>query len=126
MGEVNYGIADCKPTISRAGEKYAEEDEYPYVGYTRMKGGKGVYVNISRARDDYRLVVVPAEMLSYDHDNFEGSMRGWMKPEGYTTAEFLEELSRWGATHHSIFIYGATAEELEYFGSLLDIETVIL
>ena len=126
MGEVNYSISDGKPTISRAGEKYAEEDEYPYVGYTRMKGGKGVYVNISRARDDYRLVVAPAEMVSYDHDNFEGSIRGWMKPEGYTTAEFLEELSRWGATHHSIFVYGATAEELEYFGSLLDIETVIL
>ncbi len=126
MGEVNYGIADCKPTVSRAGKKYATEDEFPYAGYTRMKGGKGVYINISRARDDYRLFAAPAEMLSFDHDNFGGSMRGWMKPDGYTTAEFLEEHSKWGATHHSIFVYDATAEEIEFFGKLLDVETVIL
>ncbi len=126
MGEVNYGIADCKPTISRAGKKWAAEDEYPYVGYTRMKGGKGVYVNISRAEDDYRLFIAPAEMLSYDSDNIPGAMRGWMKPDGYTTAEFLEEHSKWGATHHSIFVYGATAEELEFFANLLQIEAVIL
>ncbi|MBQ6708139.1 MAG: hypothetical protein IJM97_04225 [Clostridia bacterium] len=126
MGEVNYGIADCKPLISRAGRKYASEDEFPYAGYTRMKGGKGVYVNISRARDDYRLFVAPAEMVSYDKDNFEGAIRGWMKPEGYTTAEFLEEHSKWGATHHSIFVYGATVDEIEYFGKLLQIETIIL
>jgi len=126
MGEVNYGIADCKPLISRAGRKYASEDEFPYAGYTRMKGGKGVYVNISRARDDYRLFVAPAEMVSYDKDNFDGAIRGWMKPEGYTTAEFLEEHSKWGATHHSIFVYGATVDEIEYFGKLLQIETIIL
>ena len=126
MGEVNYGIADCKPLISRAGRKYASEDEFPYAGYTRMKGGKGVYVNISRARDDYRLFVAPAEMVSYDKDNFDGAIRGWMKPEGYTTAEFLEEHSKWGATHHSIFVYGATADEIEFFGKLLQIETIIL
>ncbi|MBE6568991.1 MAG: hypothetical protein E7658_02075 [Ruminococcaceae bacterium] len=126
MGEVNYGIADTKPMICRAGRKYAAEDEYPYAGYARMKGGKGVYVNISRARDDYRLFVAPAEMQSYDSDTFTGAIRGWMKPENYTTAEFLEEHSRWGATHHSIFVYGATAEEMEYFGKLLQLETVIL
>jgi len=126
MGEVNYGIADIKPVVSRAGQKYAAEDEYPYAGYTRMKGGKGVYVNISRAYDDYRLFIAPAEMLSVDKDNFPGSMRGWMKPDGYTTAEFLEEHSRYGATHHSIFVYGASAEEIEYFGNLLGIETIVL
>ena len=126
MGEVNYGIADCKPTVSRAGRKYAAEDEFPYAGYTRMKGGRGVYINISRARDDYRLFAAPAEMVSYEGDNFPGSVRGWMKPEGYTTAEFLEEHSKWGATHHSIFVYGATVDEIEYFGKLLQVETVIL
>ncbi len=126
MGEVNYGIADGKPTVSRAGTKYAAEDEFPYAGYARMKGGRGVYINISRAYDDYRLFVAPAEMQSYTGDSFAGSMRGWLKPEGYTTAEFLEEHSKWGATHHSIFVYGATEDEIEFFGKLLDVETVIL
>lgn len=126
MGEVNYGIADCKPLLSRAGRKYGAEDDFPYAAYTRMKGGKGVYVNISRAQDDYRLFIAPAEMLSYDKDNFSGSMRGWMKPEGYTTAQFLEEHSKWGATHHSFFVYDAAADEIEYFAKLLGLEAVIL
>lgn len=126
MGEVNYGIADTKPLLSRLGTKYGSGDEYPYAAYTRMKGGKGVYVNVSRAKDDYRLFLAPAEMLSCEKDNFPTSMRGWMKPDGYTTAEFLEEHSRWGATHHSIFVYGAEVEELEYFGQLLGMEVVSL
>ena len=126
MGEVNYNIADCKPVIKRKGATYVDDAEYPYAGYTRMKGGKGVYINISRARDDYRLFAAPADMLSFDHDNYQNDMRGWMKPEGYTTAEFLEEHSKWGATHHSIFVYGATVDEIDFFGQILDVETVIL
>ncbi len=126
MGEVNYGVAAVKPTITRAGSKYGKDDEYPYIGYTRMKEGKGVYVNISRAKDDYRLFTVAAEMLPVDNDVFGDSMRGWMKPEGYTVAEFLEENSRFGATHHSFFVYGATVEDIEFFGRLNQIETVIL
>ena len=40
--------------------------------------------------------------------------------------EFLEKLSINGATHHSAFVYGAKAEELEYFGKLLGMETVVI
>ncbi len=126
MGEVNYRIADCKPVIKRKGAKYVEAAEFPYAGYTRMKGGKGCYINISRAYDDYRLFVAPADMVSFDHDNFVNDMRGWLKPDGYTTAEFLEEHSKWGATHHSIFVYGATVEEIDFFGQILDVETITL
>lgn len=126
MGEMNYRIADTKPLLSRLGTKYGTGDEYPYAAYARMKGGKGVYLNVSRSAEDYRLFIAEAEMLSYESDNFATSMRGWMKPDGYTTAEFLEEHSRWGATHHSIFVYGATAEEMEYFGKLLGMETVTM
>jgi L-arabinose isomerase len=125
MGELNYRIAAVKPCIRRAGTKYGPDDVNPYVGYTRMKGGRGVYVNISRARDDFRLFLGACEMQDYDHDRFEGSMRGWMRPLGSTTAQFLEKLSVNGATHHSIFVYGATVEELAYFGRLLKLETVI-
>ena len=63
------------------------------------------------------------EMVDYKDDNFEGSMRGWMKTE-CSTAQFLEQLSINGATHHSVFVYDANIEELKYFGSLLGIETV--
>ncbi len=126
MGEMNYRIADTKPCISRAGGKFTQS-EFPYVGYTRMKAGKGIYVNISRDADGYQMLLAPAEMLPVDNDNFATSMRGWMRPENCTsTADFLEKLSRNGATHHSIFVYGATVPELEFFAKLLGIKCVVI
>ena len=68
----------------------------------------------------------PRFCQAFSSYNFPNEMRGWMKPEGYTTAEFLEEHGRWGATHHSIFVYGATADEIEFFANLLQIESVVL
>ena len=124
MGEVNYRIAATKPCVTRAGRKYGSDDINPYAGYTRMKGGKGVYVNISRAKDDYRLTCAACEMMDYESDNFPGSMRGWMKPAGKTVPAFLEALSTAGATHHSVFVYGAAVEQIAYFGRLLRLETV--
>lgn len=125
MGELNYRVADTKPVITRLGSNYTK-GSFPYAGYTRMKGGKGVYVNVSRDKEGYQLLLAPVEMLQYDSDNFPGSMRGWMKHANSTTAEFLEKLSCNGATHHSSFVYGATVDELTYFGKLLDIKVVVI
>lgn len=120
MGEVNYRTVQAKPLIS---PKAGSTD---YVGYARMKGGKGVYVNVSRGKEDYQLLLAPAEMLSYESDNMPRRMRGWMRPECGSTAEFLEAHSRHGATHHSMFVYGATVEELSFFSQLLSMEVVVI
>lgn len=120
MGEMNYRIADDKPVLTRV------EDGKKYVAYARMKMGKGVYVNVSRDIDGYQLLLAPCEMVAKGPDNFPKKMRGWMKHESSTTAKFLEDLSINGATHHSTFIYGATAEELAFFGKLLNMKTVII
>lgn len=125
MGEMNYRTAEGKPVITRAGANFTCGAN-PYVGYARMKKGSGVYLNISRDKDDYQLLLAPCDMLSDGPDNFAGSMRGWMQPKDLTTAEFLEKLSKNGATHHSSFVYGATIEELEFFGKLLSMKTVII
>lgn len=125
MGEMNYKLASGKPVLLRAETNYSP-GAFPYVGYTRMKGAKGVYVNVSRAEKNYRIVAADAELVDFENDGFEGSMRGWMKPADLNTAEFLEQLSRYGATHHSVFVTGGTSEQIEYFGRLLGIETITL
>ncbi len=125
MGEMNYRIADGKPYICRTGSAFVK-GSMPYAGYAKMKGGKGVYVNISRGMDDFQMLLAPCEMLSAGDDNFTRTMRGWMRPELSSTAEFLEALSKNGATHHSTFVYGATVEEMEYFGKLLSLKTVVV
>ncbi len=126
MGEINYRIADAKPCISRAGGKFTQS-EFPYVGYTRMKPGNGVYVNISRDSDGYQMLIAEAEILPIDNDDFKNSIRGWMRPKNSaTTSEFLEKLSINGATHHSSFVYGATVLELEYFARLCNMKCVVI
>lgn len=124
MGEINYRIADTRPCISRVGVNFTP-GRFPYVGYARMKGGDGVYVNVSRGRNAYKLVLATAEMIAASQDSFGRAMRGWMQPS-MTTAAFLEALSRNGATHHSAFVYGARAEDIAYFGRLLQMETVVI
>ena len=125
MGEVNYRIADTVPTIEPTRGNLTG-GSWPYVGYTRMMGGKGVYVNISRGKDDYQLLIAPSEMKSVKEDNFPKHMRGWMEPETVSTAEFLEQLSIHGATHHSCFIYDATVEEMEFFAKLISVRSVVI
>ena len=124
MGETNYRLADTRPLLKRHAVKYSSIVN-PYSAPTRMKGGKGVFVNISRQKDDFRLLASECEMLSFDEDNFPKSMRGWMKTST-PTAEFLTDLSRAGATHHSIFVYGATEDEMVFFADLLGMESVII
>lgn len=119
MGEVNYRIIDSKPLVC-----HTVGNVDSYVGYARMKGGAGVYVNISRDKEGYQLLLAEGEMMSCQKDNFTKRIRGWMTPKNGTTAEFLEEHSMNGATHHSIFVYGATVEELKYFGKLLSMKVV--
>lgn len=121
MGEMNYKIADGKPLLCRTAGIVDS-----YAGYARMKGGKGVYVNISRDKHGYQLLLASGEMMSYEADNFSKKIRGWMKPAHGTITEFLEAHSYHGATHHSIFVYGATVEELEYFGKLLSMAIVVI
>ncbi len=125
MGEMNYRVADGKPIISRTGSEFVN-GTMPYAGYAKMKAGKGIYVNISRDKDDYQMLLAPCEMLSAGNDNMPNKIRGWMRHETSTTAQFLEDLSKNGATHHSSFVYGATIEELEYFAKILSIKTVII
>ncbi len=125
MGEVNYRIAANRPELRRTADNFTPAAN-PYVAYIRMKGGRGAYVNVSRAEKDYRITVADAELLDYEDDSFAGSMRGFMRPAGLDTARFLEGLSRAGATHHSTFVTGASADEIAFFARLHGIETVVL
>ncbi len=125
MGEINYGIIKNRPVIHRT-KGNSTNGSQPYRGFAAMKGGEGVYVNISRDADNFQLLIAEAEIVEREPDLFKTAMRGWMKPVGYTTAEFLENHSKYGATHHSIFIYGAKKEEIEYFGKLLDMDVVVM
>ncbi len=124
MAEVNLGIINSKPFVSRCGRNYSE-GTMPYAPSARMKGGKGVFLNVCRGKDDFKLVISDCEMMEYAEDNFEGSVRGWMKTQK-DMGLFLADYSKYGATHHSVFVYDATIADIQFFGELIGVETVVI
>ena len=50
---------------------------------------------------------------------------GWMKTEK-DMGLFLADYSKYGATHHSVFVYDATIADIQFFGELIGVETVVI
>jgi L-arabinose isomerase len=123
MGEMNIRLASDTPEISEKEFNFGS-GENPVACFGCYKSGNAVFVNIFKGKDKFKLLVSPVEMEAEKHEsNFKGTVRGWMKPE-IPVGEFLERLSKAGATHHSILVYGANVEQLRFFGELLDLEVV--
>ena len=117
-------VSDIKPQLNNVAFNYTNAAA-PVVGYAKFRGGKAIYANICRDAEGYCMVITPIEMLDVKEDSFKKSMRGWFKPST-TVADLLECLSIYGATHHSLLIYDASVEEIEYFATLLGMKVITL
>lgn len=124
MGEMNYACASRKIELKETEFIYGDAQN-PIVGYGCYKGGDAVFVNIFSDGDKYNLLIAPVDVIASDSDSFGGNIRGWIKPH-MPVHQFLEKVSRAGATHHSIMVYDATVESLEYFGQLCGLNVIVL
>ena len=124
MGEMNINLTADTPEIEEKQFIYGNASN-PIACYGCFKTGEGVFVNIFRGSNGFKLLVSPVEMEEENEpeSNFKGMVRGWMRPEN-CISEFLEDLSKAGATHHSILIYGASVEQIRFFGELLGLDVV--
>lgn len=127
MGETNPALAPDKPRVITK--------DYPFLksGPTAaivagLRPGPAVYVNlVPGPRGTFQLVVVPVEMLPETGcDKLRDTVRGWMRPMGRPVAEFLEEYSRQGGTHHAALVYGKRAEAVAAFGRFAGITSVVI
>ena len=123
MGEYNRALGAGRPEIKEIPFTFGDAAD-PVVTYGRYKGGEAVFVNIFRAADGFKLLCAPVTMLDTAEDSFTGVVRGFMKPH-MPVENFLEEISRTGVTHHSSLVYGASPEQIEFFGALLGMDCVI-
>jgi len=126
MGEMNINLAARKPEIFEKNFIYGGKNALNPVSCSGCyKTGKGVFANIFKGRGGFKLLVSPVTMEAEPENakNFTGHIRGWMRPDK-PVGGFLEELSKAGATHHSILVYNAAAEQIRFFGELLGLETV--
>jgi len=124
MGEMNLRLSADQPELRELDFIFGDS-ENPVLCYGCYQSGEALYVNICRGAEGFRLVVSPVTMEAERNSAFAGSIRGWMRPRG-SLAEFLEAHSRAGATHHSVLVYGAAAEQLRFFGELLNMEVITI
>lgn len=124
MGEFNLALSGAKPEIKEIPFVFGEADD-PVVAYGYYRSGDAVFVNVYRDSEDYRMLISPVTMVDGEGANFEGTVRGWMKPP-IPVADFLAAISEAGVTHHSSLVYGASVAELEYFAKLLKLRTTVV
>lgn len=125
MGELNIRLAYGKPGLALPPFPFTDvADPVRVVG--RLRGGEAVFVNLAPLTDEkYRLIIVPCTMMDVKgKDNMKNSIRGWFKPQ-IPIADFLEDYSRLGGTHHAALVYGDCAGEIAGFGEFMGWETVL-
>ncbi len=123
MGEINFGVADKKPVAFRKKFVYGDSPD-PVGASAAFRPGDAVFVNIYEDDKGFNAFISPVKVLKEKTDNFKKDIRGWLdfsKP----ISDVLEKISMCGATHHSILVYGAKPEEIEFFAKCVGLETVI-
>ena len=124
MGEMNLALAASKPVVRVAGFPYTDAPD-PAAAYANFKAGMAVCANIAPMAEGYALVLAPVEMAAPDGCALPDRINGWMRPE-MPVGVFLEKLSLYGATHHSMLVYGDVLEALEFFGKILNLKVIII
>ena len=126
MGEMNYVVADKKPEFLEKNFVYGDENTTnPIAGSAAYKPGNAVFINIFEDSEGFNALIAPVKVVGERTDNFKKNVRGWLD-FGMPVNEALEKISIHGATHHSIMVYDAKIEEIEFFAKLLDIKPIRL
>jgi len=127
MGELNPEVMADKPLLI--------VKDYPFIKagpaaaiVGGIRPGPAVYVNIVPGpRDSFHLIVAPVEMLAdTKRQDLQQWVRGWMRPAQRPVAEFLEEYSRQGGTHHSALVLGDLTEAIAAFGRFVGVPVSVL
>ena len=115
MGEFNYRVSAGKPHLTEKDFPFTNA-ENPTVAYGTFRPGKAAYVNLAPGGEgQYTLICTQGEVLAVaGENNMRASVNGWFRPNG-TVADYLEQFSRLGGTHHSALVYGECMGELEMF-----------
>ena len=122
MGEFNPELSAEKPVLY--------EKEYPFSPALNPAAlgmapapGKATYVNLSPGPDgSFRLIVSLVNVLEDGtHPDLPQWVRAWIRPP-IPVADFLEQFSRLGGTHHSALMMGDHRESLDLFARCAGIE----
>jgi L-arabinose isomerase len=126
MGEINPNVAAAQPLLLEKPFPYTPAKTPAFLAAAPAPG-PAVYVNLTPGpADEFRLIVTPVEVLEDGkHPGMQKCVRGWIRPR-LPIAEFLEQFSRLGGTHHSALVLGEHYEAMAAFGRFagLDVKAV--
>lgn len=118
MGEINYAVADKKPVFFEKRFVYGNETTTnPYTASAAFMPGEAVFLNVFEDENGFNILCAPVKVVGETTDVYGNQIRGWLD-FGAPISEVLEKISTFGATHHSILIYGARKAEIEFFAKL--------
>ena len=122
MGEVNPDLAAGRPVLCQKDFPYTPALP-PAVLACALRGGAGVLANLAPGpAGRFALLAAPVEVLDEGpRSSLHDAIRGWIRPRG-TVAEFLEEYSRLGGTHHSALVMGDATATLRAFAMFAGLE----
>lgn len=123
MGEMNYSVADGP--IEFFEKNFIGGGKNPITGTAAYRPGKAVFVNVFEDENGFNLLIAPATVIKETTDNFVKNIRGWLK-FSKPLSSVLEKISEYGATHHSVLVYDATAKEMAFFAKCLNIKPIVL
>jgi L-arabinose isomerase len=129
MGEVNPLLADGKCLLCEKPFPFAGALN-PAVPACALRPGQAVLVNLAPGpADTFGVLATAVDVLSEtppgappaDATPLREQVRGWIRPDR-PVAEFLEEYSRHGGTHHSALVMGDCMEAVRAFAMFAGLE----
>ena len=121
MGEMNVALSADKPKYMLKKMSYSDIDTTWLCG--TYKAGKATLVNlIPVANDGFRVVVSLVDMETPESPKLRGSSTsGWFRPSK-SVADFLQDFSKLGGTHHLSLMYGDERKTAETFANVMGYE----
>ena len=131
MGEINPAVAAAagwfpQPMLFEKDFRFTPARN-PVVLTCAPAPGPAVFVNLAPGpADSFSLIIAPVEVLGDGtHPAMRESVRGWIRPR-CGVAEFLEEFSWLGGTHHSALVLGEHTGAIAAFARFAGIQEHII
>lgn len=126
MGEVNPNLLAGKAILAEMDYHFSDAAN-PIRALGCFRGGPAVFVNLAPLPGGrYRLILSSVTMETIKgRDRMKDSVHGWFKP-ATSVAQFLEQYSRFGGTHHAALVYGKVSAELAAFGKWMGWEVAVV
>ena len=126
MGEVNPNLVAGKAVLAEMDYTFSDTHN-PIRALGCLRGGPAAFVNLAPLPGGrFRLIVAPVAMQKIGgRDRMKDSIHGWFRP-AMPVADFLEQYSRLGGTHHAALVYGHVAPELAAFGKWMDWDVAVV